>query len=420
MNRLFKRFFALLLAVLALQSLAAYPVSAAESFEGTVTADKVFLRVKASTDCDFYDQLNTGTKVSILGSKGDFYKVKYKTFTGFMMKKFIKTSKAAQAAFEEPAYVSKYAKVNSIKDLGSTPRASQSGASGDQVEKLQRALQIKGFLKGNVDGKYGNMTVEAVTAFQKSAGLSQTGKADNNTILKLFGKAVETTAANDPQMDGIKSISQISVPNTSRPGDSGKHVKALQQALKLKGYYKAGIDSSYGDKTVEAVKRYQKAVGLGNDGVAGFTTIRKLFGKNAANYTTPTERLDWFNGGAGVIPQWTTFTIKDIATGETFKARRWSGVNHLDAEPLTAEDAKVMKKIAGGSYSWNRRAVLVRYNGHVYAASINTMPHGSDTIPENNYAGHFCVHFYKSKTHDTKRVDGAHQNAVERAMNASW
>jgi hypothetical protein len=48
------------------------------------------------------------------------------------------------------------------------------------------------------------------------------------------------------------------------------------------------------------------------------------------------------------------------------------------------------------------------------------MPHGDDTISGNNYEGHFCIHFYKSKTHETNKLDGTHQNAVERAMGASW
>ena len=42
-------------------------------------------------------------------------------------------------------------------------------------------------------------------------------------------------------------------------------------------------------------------------------TIKALFGKNAANYTFKTERLDWFNGGSNVIPRGATFEIKEVA-----------------------------------------------------------------------------------------------------------
>ncbi len=417
----FSRFSALFLAVLLL--LASKPGARAETYTGTVNGNGVFLRTRANTGSDYYDKLDKGTRVTLLGVRGDFFKVQYKTYTGYMMKKFIDAPRAALAAFnaeETAASESRYAKITSISGLGDMPRETRTGSSGDSVEKLQRALQIKGYYSGALDGKYGDGTADAVRRFQRAKGLEATGIADRRTLRKLFGLPDEISARDDPGMDGIASISQIEVPNTTRPGNSGRHVKALQQALKLKGYYKAAVDSSYGSGTQDAVRRFQRATGLKADGIAGFSTIRKLFGKNAANYTLPTERLDWFNGGSHAIPQWATFTVKDISTGKTFRARRWSGANHLDAEPLGKEDAQVMKEISGGSYSWARRAVLVKYDGKVYAASINTMPHGSDTIPENNYNGHFCIHFYKSKTHETDRVDATHQNAVARAMNATW
>ena len=422
MKKTITRLLAACLAALLLLSIQA-PQASAESYAGTVNKDKVFFRAKPSTDSVFYSMLKKGTKVTITGASGDFYAVTVGKVSGYIMKSLVDAPRAARNAFgqtQKAASTSQYAKAGSISALGTAPKAMRRGSSGSDVEKLQRALQLKGFLKGSVDGKYGNGTAEAVKAFQKSVKLEATGRADSATILKLFGKASEISAQDDPGMKGINAISSIQVPNTTKPGNYGKHVKALQQALKLRGYYKASIDSSYGKQTQEAVAAYQKAHGLKADGVAGNSTIKKLFGKDAANYTIPTKKLDWAKGGSSVIPQWTSFTIKDVSTGLTFQARRWSGYNHLDAEPLTAKDAEILKKIAGGSYSWARRAILVKYNGQVYAASMNTMPHEEDSISGNNYDGHFCIHFSNSKTHGTNRKDAAHQNAVNRALNAGW
>ena len=419
----FRRSITVLVAVLIACSLLTPLFAAAASYTGTVNKDKVFFRQKPNTSSIYYAILKKGAKVTITGASGDFYKVEYDKKSGYIMKSLVNAPSAARQEFDkkaEPDAVSKYAKVRSISGLGDPPRASRKGSAGDHVEKLQRALQLKGFLKGKLDGKYGNDTQDAVRRFQKSAKLKETGTADNNTILALFGKAVDIPARDDPGMKGITSIASITVPNTSRPGNYGRHVKALQQALKLRGYYKANVDSSYGKQTVEAVKRYQKAHGLTADGIAGNSTIKKLFGKNAANYTIPTKKLDWFDGGKNTIPQWSSFVIKDVATGLTFSARRWSGYNHMDAEPLTKADAATLKKIAGGSYSWARRAILVKYNGQVYAASMNTMPHGEQSIRNNDYAGHFCVHFSGSKTHETNRQDSSHQSAVRRATGAEW
>ena len=411
---------ALAWAVLLAVMMAMMPSAQAASYSGVVNADKVFFRMKPNTSSMFHERLDKGDKVIVTGESGDFYAVTYNRLKGYVMKKFVTLSAADQKALDASKSKSKYASVTSISKLGGAPGYTQYGSSGDDVEKLQQALKIKGYYKDVVDGKYGNNTVKAVKAYQKAMKLSQTGKADYDTIKKLFGNVSYTTVANDPQMKGITKISQIEVPNTTKKGNSGKHVTALQQALKIKGFYTQPIDGKYGNDTVNAVKAFQKSKGLTQDGSAGNDTIKALFGKNAANYTFKTERLDWFNGKQNVIPRGAIFEIKDVTTGKVFKVKRWAGANHIDAEPLTAADTAIMKQIYGGSWSWNRRAILVKYNGHVYAASMNGMPHGTTTISNNNFNGHFCVHFYKSRTHETNRVDANHQNAVARAMNAVW
>ncbi|NLX83167.1 MAG: SH3 domain-containing protein [Clostridiales bacterium] len=411
-----------LLAALLFLSLFTLPAQAA-SYTGTVNKDKVFFRSKPNTSSVYYAVLKKGTKVSITGISGNFYKVEYDKQSGYIMKSLVNAPSAAKKEFGEkdkPKAASKYENIRRISDLGKLPRATRRGSYGDDVEKLQRALQIKGFLKGGLDGKYGNGTADAVRRFQKSVKLKETGRADKETINLLFGKAKAASAKDDPGMKGITSISKIEVPNTSNPGNYGRHVKALQQALKLRGYYKEDINSRYDKETVEAVKRFQKSRGLTSDGIAGNNTIKKLFGKNAANYTIPTNKVDWFKGGKNVIPQWSSFVVKDVATGLTFSVRRWSGYNHMDVEPLTKSDAATLKKIAGGSYSWARRAILIKYNGKVYAASMNTMPHGEQSIRNNEYPGHFCIHFPNSKTHGTNRVDSSHQSAVRRASGSDW
>ena len=399
--------------------LSIFSAAYAASYTGTINEDKVFFRMKPSTSADYHGRLSKGTQVTVTGVSGDFYAVTYNGKNGYVMKKFVTLSSSAQSALNATVSKSKYASATKISQLGDPPAYTQKGSSGESVEKLQQALKIKGYYTGTVDGLYGSGTESAVKAYQKAMGITQTGKADYATLMKLFGSVLTTTVSNDPQMKGITQISQITVPATSQKGDSGKNVLALQQALKIKGYYTAPIDSKYGDKTVEAVKAFQKSKGLTQDGVAGNATIKALFGKNAANYTYTTERLDWFNGGAEKFHNHCVMTVKDVITGKTFQVRRTFGTNHLDAEPLTSSDTAIMKSIYGGSWSWARRPILVMYNGHVYAASMNGMPHGTSTL-SNNFDGHFCIHFYKCRTHGTDKVDSAHQNCVTRAMNASW
>ena len=72
-----------------------------------------------------------------------------------------------------------------------------------------------------------------------------------------------------------------------------------------------------------------------------------------------------------------------METGLTWRERRNGGTNHADCQPLTAADTAAMKKAYGGTWSWNRRAVFVTINGTNYAASINGMPHGGQSITDN-------------------------------------
>lgn len=126
------------------------------------------------------------------------------------------------------------------------------------------------------------------------------------------------------------------------------------------------------------------------------------------------EYLEWpyasmlFNVGA-------TATITDVATGLKFRVKRLGGGNHADAEPLTSEDTAIMRRIYGGSWSWNTRAIIVTVGGRSVAASMNGMPHSIQTIYNNNFNGHFCIHFLNSRTHNTNSVCPNHQAMVRRA-----
>ena len=301
---------------------------------------------------------------------------------------------------------SAYKNADSDKDDDSLRK----GATGSAVKDLQTKLKKLGFYNASIDGDYGDTTVAAVKAFQKKYNLTADGVAGSETLKKLdsaYKNADSNTSTDDDSL---------------RKGATGTAVKTLQTNLKKLGFYTAYVDGSFGATTESAVKAFQKKYGLSADGVAGSATLKKIESAvaSASSGKITTERLDWFNGGKYVIPNGAVFQIKDVSTGLIFSARRQSGGNHMDAEPLTAEDTAILKKINGGTFSWRRRAVLVKYNGHVYAASIYSEPHGTNTILDNNFDGQFCLHFYGSKTHGTDRVDADHQKCVEQAMKATW
>ena len=339
---------------------------------------------------------------SIDGDYGDTTVAAVKAF----QKKYNLTADGVAGSETLKKLDSAYKNADSDKDDGSLRK----GATGSAVKDLQTKLKKLGFYNASIDGDYGDTTVAAVKAFQKKYNLTADGVAGSETLKKLdsaYKNADSNTSTDDDSL---------------RKGATGTAVKTLQTNLKKLGFYTAYVDGSFGATTESAVKAFQKKYGLTADGVAGSATLKKIESAvaSASSGKITTERLDWFNGGKYVIPNGAVFQIKDVSTGLIFSVRRQSGGNHMDAEPLTAEDTAILKKINGGTFSWRRRAVLVKYNGHVYAASIYSEPHGTNTILDNNFDGQFCLHFYGSKTHGTDRVDADHQKCVEQAMKATW
>ena len=339
---------------------------------------------------------------SIDGDYGDTTVAAVKAF----QKKYNLTADGVAGSETLKKLDSAYKNADSDKDDDSLRK----GATGSAVKNLQTKLKKLGFYNASIDGDYGDTTVAAVKAFQKKYNLTADGVAGSETLKKLdtaYKNADSNTSTDDDSL---------------RKGATGTAVKTLQTNLKKLGFYTAYVDGSFGSTTESAVKAFQKKYGLTADGVAGSATLKKIESAvaSASSGKITTEQLDWFNGGKNVIPNGAVFQIKDVSTGLIFSARRQSGGNHMDAEPLTAEDTAILKKINGGTFSWRRRAVLVKYNGHVYAASIYSEPHGTNTILDNNFDGQFCLHFYGSKTHGTDRVDADHQKCVEQAMKATW
>ncbi|MGM0827299.1 MAG: hypothetical protein ACQEU4_03640 [Bacillota bacterium] len=115
-----------------------------------------------------------------------------------------------------------------------------------------------------------------------------------------------------------------------------------------------------------------------------------------------------------IIPKQSYFTIIDVETGLSFKVQRRAGSKHADVQPVTEKDTKIMKSIYGGKWSWDRRAILVLVDDQLLSASMNGMPHGAGAL-QNNFPGHFCVHFYGSTTHKTPTPDLAHKIMILKA-----
>ncbi|MDR5659359.1 LysM peptidoglycan-binding domain-containing protein [Serpentinicella sp. ANB-PHB4] len=124
------------------------------------------------------------------------------------------------------------------------------------------------------------------------------------------------------------------------------------------------------------------------------------------------ELLDWWTEAQYVVPINKKIKIIDFYTGKEWYAKRTIGANHADTEPLTANDAAIMKTVWGGNYSWQTRPVIVKVDGRRLAASASSMPHDIEFIKNNNFKGHFDLYFSNSTRHVDGQPDSAHERNV--------
>lgn len=115
-----------------------------------------------------------------------------------------------------------------------------------------------------------------------------------------------------------------------------------------------------------------------------------------------------------ILPKYSTFKVVDVETGKSFMVQRRAGNYHADVQPLRHQDTKMMKEIYNGEWSWKRRAILVVVEDEWIAASMHGMPHGAGSL-KNGFPGHFCIHFYGSKTHKSNDEDLSHHLMILKA-----
>ena len=248
------------------------------------------------------------------------------------------------------------------------------------------------------------------------------------TIIDVFGEWYLVKVENgDTEGFAHKDFIKISTSDNAsyllKPGMEGSAVYRMQKELKKRNFYPGDCHGDYDDMTKMAVGGFQGAAKLSVDGIAGEKTLDILYSdSNIKASATSLSRvrgrvlMDPWDRVKNVFTNGKVATVTDVITKKQFKIKRYAGSLHADSDPFSAKDTAIMKEIYGGSWSWNRRAVWVTVDGITFAASMNGMPHSYDHLAGNNFSGHFCVHFYKSKGHTSGVECNIHQAAVEYAF----
>ena len=238
---------------------------------------------------------------------------------------------------------------------------SSSGAAVTQLETLLRDL---GFFAGTPNGTYDTDTIRAVVAFQKAAGLEQTGLADPE---------MRALAASDDAPTGAAL--------TLTPGMSSRPVRTLQEALAALKLYDGPIDGIYSQAVADAVRLLQSASALTANGIADQATQDTAFALAA-------ELAGRFAGDDYALMQ---------VTASQDKARV-SGTNALRLRAEPSADAAVLTEMPQGTevevLSRDNAWAQVRYgtqvgycmNGYLtfFTSDKVYLAYGQDFLPEGD------------------------------------
>jgi lysozyme family protein/peptidoglycan hydrolase-like protein with peptidoglycan-binding domain len=102
-------------------------------------------------------------------------------------------------------------KVESATAPDTTTSPLSVGSRGDRVKQLQSALKQRGYSVGDIDGIYGTVTRDAVTAFQRDANLPATGIADPDTLTSLAAPTPPPAPAPRPVTPAPPSLQPMEI-----------------------------------------------------------------------------------------------------------------------------------------------------------------------------------------------------------------
>ena len=266
---------------------------------------------------------------------------------------------------------------------------------------------------------------EVVAVVDRNCPIQMLGEQEDWYLIQTYGKQgyVKKEYLQEAGTQTAGSTEDTTIENrVLKAGTRSAQVSKLQGQLKELGYFVDEQTGYFGQKTENAVKEFQDGNNLEQDGVVG-QAVRGLLDAGSGIHKkdvqpkvtmVEVQKKTWAEMQK-IYSKGTTATAIDVQTGRRFNVKHLYGTNHADSEPLSAQDTATMKSMYGGSWSWNRRPIILLIDGQAYAASMNGMPHGGQSISNNGFNGHFCIHFVNSRTHGGNRVCPQHQAAINSA-----
>ena len=334
--------------------------------------------------------LPANTELTLTGVKGNVCRVEKDGKVAYMMKADLKQAEA-EATKCATAYVS-------------VDGAQVVNQAGDVIATLSLNTQVSvTATRGNVC----QVTANGKTGYMLASTLScdKTEVKTENPVTEIKATAgyvsVDKAKVYDKTGKEIATLAQNAAVSVTAYNDNLVQVATGT----TKGYMKK---SEISDAPVGSNNKDYTNGANNSNGPVGGSTVAPAKGT--------AQEMDWWTSGIQkIFARGTVAQITDVATGLSWMEKRTGGINHADCQPMTAADTAALKNAYGGVWSWDRHAVFVTIDGVNYAASINGMPHGGDSMPDNDFAGHHCIHFTNSRLHVNDKVDSQHQKAIKKA-----
>lgn len=347
------------------------------------------------------------TALTLTGMKGQVCRVEKSGKVGYMKKGDLKQALSEPAEAEEAPAEIRTATAYVSKDGAKVYNAKGKAAGSLGLNSQVTVTAVKGeYCRITVGGRTGYMKLSDLSADRtEQAEEKEQEKAEENAVVEIKATPgyvnVKTAKVYDATGKEIGTLSLNTAVSVTAYNDNLVQIATGT----TKGYMKK---SELSDTAIETTNSGYTNGGNKSNGPVGGSTVAPAKGT--------AQTMDWWTSDIQkIFARGTVVQITDVETGLSWKEKRFGGINHADCQPLTAADTAALKNAYGGKWSWDRRAVFVTIDGVNYAASINGMPHGGQSITDNDFEGHHCIHFTNSRCHFNNKVDSKHQAAIKKA-----
>ena len=375
--------------------------SYAASVSGRTTT-RVYLRSAASTSSNAITLIPKGQAVTLTGETGTWYKATYGGRSGYVAKNYVTIDSDATVVSVQDNYEKWTGVAQVIVNMRKAPE-------GEVITVLNAGAEVT--VLGQ-NGAWYMISYNGSVGYVASSYIAKSGTSTATTQTTTTTQTA-TVSANGTTM----YITGGTVNVRKGPAVTYGVVTTLSTGTQITAY---GQTDGWYRMTIGSLSGYVSAKYVTSVKPTAVVTTTTTAASSAAVSTGKVVSSDWWTGEiSSVFSRGKVGLVTDVDTSLSFYIKRTGGINHLDCQPLTAADTAIMYRIYGNKWSWDRRAIWVTINNTTYAASMNGMPHGeSDSMPDNNFDGCFCIHFTNSRTHTGNRLDAAHQAAVRKALAA--